>query len=121
MAHSPSSEESDHERYEISCPVTLMVRVRGKRHVLFHGWACEIGVGSARVRLEQPLPEGLPVVMDVHFTGPNEQTTVRFFGTVTAATKGPDREVTVSFEKRGRFLRGQLPQLLGPPPTRRIQ
>jgi hypothetical protein len=69
----------------------------------------DIGVGGAKVELEQPIAPGTRIILLVHFRAPDKQvTTIRFKGTVERLNDQPRFEIAVGFRGTGRFLQKQL-------------
>lgn len=71
-----------------------------------------IGVGGARLALDQPVPPGSKITLFVHFRAPEKQvTTIRFEGIVQRLQEEPRFGIAVSFQGTGRFLQNQLSDL----------
>jgi hypothetical protein len=69
----------------------------------------DIGLGGAKLELEQPIVPGTKISLYVHFRGPDEQvTTVCFEGIVERLKKRPGFEIAVGFQGTGRFLQNHL-------------
>ena len=97
------------KRFEIRCPVTVQVSNGPNHKVKVHGVLYDIGVGGARVALEQPVPPGTKITLLAHFRAPGEQvTTIRFEGIVQRVHEEPRFEIAVNFQGTGRFLQNQL-------------
>jgi hypothetical protein len=74
----------------------------------------DIGVGGARIAMEQPLAPGTRIVLLVHFRAPDKHvTTIRFEGIVQRFREEPRFEVAVGFRGTGRFQQNQLSDLFG--------
>jgi hypothetical protein len=72
----------------------------------------DIGVGGAKLELEQPLARGTKIAVLVHFRTPDKQiTTVRFEGVVEHLKKEPRFEVDVDFLGTGRYVQNHLFEL----------
>lgn len=94
------------KRFNISCPITVMLRTRGRNAWRDEGNLCDIGTHGARFQLNRQLSVGQILVLLVHFQDPEKGvTTVRFLGTVTRAQVGPEPQVAVRFRRGGQFLR----------------
>ncbi len=110
---SKALQRREFKRFEIRCPVTVKVlRRRGKGARTREAILFDIAVGGARFGMEEPLPEGSPVVVHVHFRNARErETTLRFEGIVTRLKEGPRYEIAVQFQSNGRFVRSELKDL----------
>lgn len=94
------------KRFHISCPITVMLRVRGRNAWREQGHLCDIGTNGARFQLNRQLSVGQILVLLVHFQDSGKGvTTVRFLGTVTRAEAGSVPEIAVRFRRGGQFLR----------------
>lgn len=61
------------KRFEIRCPVTVQVSNGPNHKVKVHGVLYDIGVGGARVALEQPVPPGTKITLLAHFRAPGNK------------------------------------------------
>jgi hypothetical protein len=76
---------------------------------------CEIGLGGARVELQEAVTVGARIVLFVHFQAPDQQvTTIRFEGTVENGRDHPPFEIGVTFRGTGRFLQKQVGEIPSP-------
>jgi len=108
MAHNIRKER----RFEIRCPVTVRLSNGRNHETEIPGMLYDIGVGGAKLELEQPLARGTKIAVLVHFRSPDKQiTTVRFEGIVEHLKKEPRFEVDVDFRGTGRYLQSQLCEL----------
>ena len=104
----------EERRFEIRCPVTVHLSNGPNHQTEMQGVLYDIGVGGARIALEQPLVPGTRIVLLVHFQTPDKQvTTIRFEGTVERLREEPRFEVAVGFRGTGRFQHNQLSDLFG--------
>ena len=102
------------KRFEIRCPVTLHLSNRENDKSRVQGMLRDIGIGGARLALDQPVPEGAKIILYVHFSAPERPvTTIRFEGIVQRLHEEPRFEVAVIFNGSARFLRNQLSDLHG--------
>ncbi len=100
------------KRFEIRCPVTVEVSNGPNHKVKVKGVLYNIGVGGARLALEQPVPPGTKITLFAHFRAPKKEvTTICFEGTVQRLHEMPQFEVAVSFQGTGRFLQNQISDL----------
>jgi len=108
MAHHMRKER----RFEIRCPVTVRLSNGRNHETEIPGVLYDIGVGGAKLELEQPLVKGTKIAVLVHFLAPDKQiTTVRFEGIVEHLKKEPRFEIDVDFRGTGRYLQRQLCEL----------
>jgi hypothetical protein len=108
MSHSMRKER----RFEIRCPVTVRLSNGLNHETEIPGRLYDIGVGGAKLELDQPLVRGTKVAVLVHFQTPDKQvTTVRFEGVVEHLKKEPRFEVDVDFRGTGRYLQSQISEL----------
>jgi len=114
VALSPQTERRNAKRFQISCPITVMPRARGRNSRAEHGHLYDIGINGARFQLGCQLSVGQVIVLLVHFRDLDKGvTTVRFMATVTRTHSGSPLEIAVRFRRRGRFLRGRVQGLYG--------
>jgi hypothetical protein len=103
-------------RFEIRCPVTVLVRApgqnRGNRE-LGQGMLCDIGERGARFHFTRPLQVKKRICLDVHMQSDsiNPMTTLRFWGIVERAQDSHPFEVALRFVSRGMFLRNKFKRL----------
>jgi c-di-GMP-binding flagellar brake protein YcgR len=104
----------EERRFEIRCPVTVHLSNGPDHQTEMRGVLYDIGVGGARIALDQPLVPGTRLVLLVHFQTPDKQvTTIRFEGIVQRLREEPRFEVAVGFRGTGRFQQNRLSDLLG--------
>lgn len=100
------------KRFDIRCPVTVRLSNGPRNKAEVEGTLFDIGLGGARLELEQPIVPGTKISLFVHFRAPDEQvTTIRFDGIVERLRKQSGFEIAVGFKGMGRFLQNQLSEL----------
>ena len=113
------AERRKSRRFDVDCPVTLTVRLRGKNREAREGRLRDIGEGGARIVLERPLPLLSRARLDVHFPAAGGTlTNMRFEGVVSRVSEFPSCEIAIRFLHRGKILRGgvrEMPELLEGP------
>lgn len=106
MSEPMAQERRQHKRYELDCPVTVFTPGRGKKRMLGRGWLHDINEKGARFIVDQSLPCGQRITLEVGFSGPDgEVTAMRFPATVKRVVPHASYEVAVSFLKGGSFVR----------------
>ncbi len=105
-AASPTAEKRNEKRFQISCPISVMLRARRRSTGAEQGHLCDIGTKGARFQLGRQLSVGEVLVLLVHFPDRDKGvTTVRFTGIVIRTRAGAPFEIAVRFRHGGRFLR----------------
>lgn len=108
------AERRKSRRFDVDCPVTLTIRLRGRRREVREGRLLDIGEGGARIRLERSLPLLSRARLDVHFPAAGGTlTNMRFEGVVLRISEFPPCEVTIRFLHRGKILRGGVLEMPG--------
>jgi hypothetical protein len=106
---SPKTEKRNEKRFQIFCPILVMLRVGGRTTEGEQGHLCDIGTKGARFQFRRELSVGEILTLLVHFPDCDDGvTTVRFTGMVIRTQVGPPFEIAVRFRRGGRFLRDRL-------------
>jgi c-di-GMP-binding flagellar brake protein YcgR len=102
-----------HKRFDIRCPVTVHLSHGLNHEAEVPGVLYDIGLGGAKLGLEQPLPPGTEITLFVHFQDPDKlvSSTVRFEGTVKRLNEEPRFEIGVGFRGTGRFIQNELSEV----------
>jgi len=97
----------------IPCPVTLVIRGRGRKASQERARLVDIGACGASLYSPVPLDVGSDVTLMIEFPdGGGAVRTVQFEGLVTRAQEKPLYEAAVVFRRRGRFLRTDIDEVL---------
>jgi hypothetical protein len=113
LAFTRSGERRDEKRFTITCPVTVIFRDKGRCVAEEHGRLHEIGIRGASFYAPTPLDVGTHVTLLVEFpNGDGRVTTGKFEGLVTRAQVKPTYETAIVFRRRGKFLRGEMAELV---------
>jgi len=97
----------------IPCPVTLVIRGRGRKASQERARLVDIGACGASLYSPVPLDVGSDVTLMIEFPeGEGSVRTVQFEGLVTRARAKPLYEAAVVFRRRGRFLRTDIDEVL---------
>lgn len=113
MDSSQNGERRDGQRFTIPCPVTLVLRGKGRKVSQEQGRLFDIGVRGASFYAPTPLDIGSNITLLIEFPdGTGRVRAVEFEGLVTRAQTKPLYEAAVVFRRRGRFVRSNLEELL---------
>jgi hypothetical protein len=113
LAFTRNDERRDEKRFAITVPVTLICRDRGRCVAKERGRLHDIGIRGASFYAPVPLDVGTHVTLLVEFpNGDGRVTTGKFEGLVTRAQEKPTYETVVLFRRRGKFLRGEMAELV---------
>ncbi len=108
------AERRKSRRYDVDCPVTLTIRMHGRRREVREGRLFDIGEGGARIRLDDALPLFSRARLDVHFPATGGMlTNMRFEGVVSRISESSPGEITIRFLHRGKILRGGVQEMPG--------
>ena len=104
--------ERRHEtRFQISCPISVLLRPASRSTETEQGYLCDISTKGARFQFRRELSVGEVLTLWVHFPDHDNVTTIRFMGMVIRTQVGWAFEIAVRFRHRGRFLRERLESL----------
>jgi hypothetical protein len=113
-AVSPTAERRGEKRFQISCPISVLVRTHGRNAEAERGHLCDIATTGARFQFGRELSVGKRIALLVHFPdSPDGVITVRFSGAVIRTQAGIPFEIAVQLRGAGQFLRDRTEELNG--------